>query len=252
MGRVQDKIIVVTGAAAGIGQASALMLSSEGGTVWATDVNVDGLAELRRQDGRIRTMEMDVLQNKNIKALAQQLGAIDVLFNCAGYVVTGSVLECSDEEWDFSFDVNVKSMFRTIRAFLPAMLQSERGGSIINMASVVSSTKGAPNRFAYGASKAAVIGLTKSVSADFSPVGIRCNAICPATVATPSFQQRVADQAIQSGESEEKVHADFVGRQPLGRLGKPQEIAALVTYLASDESSFMTGTTQIIDAGWSG
>jgi 2-keto-3-deoxy-L-fuconate dehydrogenase len=195
---------------------------------------------------------MDVRQGSDIEALAQKLGAVDVLFNCAGYVATGSVLECTGDEWDFSFDVNVKSMFRTIRAFLPAMLMENRGGSIINMASIVSSTKGAPNRFAYGASKAAVIGLTKSVSADFSPRGIRCNAICPATVETPSLEQRMTEQAIESGKSSEEVYAGFVARQPIGRLGRPEEIAALVTYLASDESSFTTGTTQIIDAGFSG
>jgi 2-keto-3-deoxy-L-fuconate dehydrogenase len=252
MGRVQDKLIVITGAGHGIGRASALMLSREGGTVWASDIDTDALDDLKRQDERINAVKMDVRRESDVETLSQKLGAIDVLFNCAGYVATGSILECREEEWDSSFDLNAKSMFRTIRAFLPAMLKEGRAGSIINMASIVSSTKGAPNRFAYGASKAAVVGLTKSISADFSARGIRCNAICPATIVTPSLERRVTDQAAELGKSNEEVYAAFVARQPIGRLGRPEEIAALVTYLASDESSFTTGTTQIIDAGWSG
>jgi 2-keto-3-deoxy-L-fuconate dehydrogenase len=251
MGRVQDKKILITAAGNGIGRASALMLAHEGGTVWATDRDAAALQSLKSEDARINIAALDVLDEAAIAALAERLGAIDVLFNCAGYVAAGTILDCTDKDWDFSFDLNVKAMMRMIRAFLPAMLASGRGGSIINMASIVSSVKAAPGRFAYGASKAAVIGLTKSVAADFITKGIRCNAICPATIESPSLRQRIADQAKRSGQSEEAVHAAFVARQPMGRLGRPEEIAALVTYLASDESSFTTGAAHLVDAGWS-
>jgi 2-keto-3-deoxy-L-fuconate dehydrogenase len=251
MARVQGKKILVTAAANGIGRASALMLVREGGTVWATDRDAGALESLRSEDGRINTAVLDVLDEAAVAALAKKLGAIDVLFNCAGYVAAGTILDCTDKDWDFSFDLNVKAMMRMIRAFLPAMLASGRGGSVINMASIVSSVKAAPGRFAYGASKAAVIGLSKSVAADFITQGIRCNAICPATVESPSLHRRIAEQAARSGQSEQQVHAAFVARQPLGRLGRPEEIAALVTYLASDESSFTTGAVHLIDAGWS-
>jgi 2-keto-3-deoxy-L-fuconate dehydrogenase len=251
MARVQGKKILITAAANGIGRASALMLVREGGTVWATDRDADALESLRSEDTRINTAVLDVLEDAAIGALAKKLGAIDVLFNCAGYVAAGTILDCTDKDWDVSFDLNAKAMMRIIRAFLPAMLASGRGGSVINMASIVSSVKAAPGRFAYGASKAAVIGLSKSVAADFVTQGIRCNAICPATVESPSLRRRIAEQAARSGQSEEQVHAAFVARQPLGRLGQPEEIAALVTYLASDESSFTTGAVHLIDAGWS-
>src|SRR3984885_1149338 len=251
MARVQGKKILITAAANGIGRASALMLVREGGTVWATDCDAGALESLRSEDGRINTAVLDVLDEAAVAALAKKLGAIDVLFNCAGYVAAGTILDCTDKDWDFSFDLNVKAMMRMIRAFLPAMLASGRGGSVINMASIVSSIKAAPGRFAYGASKAAVIGLSKSVAADFITQGIRCNAICPATVESPSLRQRIVEQAARSGQSEQQVHAAFVARQPLGRLGRPEEIAALVTYLASDESSFTTGAVHLIDAGWS-
>jgi 2-keto-3-deoxy-L-fuconate dehydrogenase len=251
MGRVQGKKILITAAGNGIGRASALMLAREGGTVWATDCDAGALESLRREDGRINTAVLDVLDGTAVAALAKKLGAIDVLFNCAGYVAAGTILDCTDKDWDFSFDLNAKAMMRMIRAFLPAMLASGRGGSVINMASIVSSIKAAPGRFAYGASKAAVIGLSKSVAADFITQGIRCNAICPATVESLSLRRRIAEQAARSGQSEEQVHAAFVARQPLGRLGQPEEIAALVTYLASDESSFTTGAVHLIDAGWS-
>jgi 2-keto-3-deoxy-L-fuconate dehydrogenase len=173
-----------------------------------------------------------------------------VLFNCAGYVHAGSILEASEEDWDFAFALNAKAMYRTIRAFLPAMLE-KGGGSIINMSSAASSVKGVPNRFAYGASKAAVIGLTKSVAADFVTRGIRCNAICPGTVHSPSLEERIAEQAKAQGSTVEAVHAAFVARQPMGRVGKPEEIAALALYLASDESAFTTGQAHVIDGGWS-
>jgi len=251
MGRVQDKRILVTAAGAGIGRASALMLAREGGKVWATDRDAASLESLAREEPRITTKVLDVLQPAAIAVLAGELGALDVLFNCAGHVAAGTILDCSDEDWDFTFALNVTSMFRIIRAFLPAMLKSGRGASIINMASIASSIKAVPQRFAYGASKAAVIGLTKSIAADFAAQGIRCNAICPATVETPSLHRRIAEQAARSGESAEKVHAAFAARQPIGRLGSVDEVAALVTYLASDESTFTTGTAQIIDAGWS-
>jgi 2-keto-3-deoxy-L-fuconate dehydrogenase len=251
MTRVHGKKILITAAGNGIGRASALMLAREGGTVWATDRDAAALESLRAEDERIRTEILDVLDAAAVTALAEKLEAIDVLFNCAGYVAAGTILDCSDRDWDFSFDLNVTAMMRMTRAFLPAMLASGRGASIINMASVVSSVKGAPGRFAYGASKAAVIGLTKSVAADFITQGIRCNAICPGTVESPSLRQRIADQVVRSGQSVENVRAAFVARQPMGRLGRAEEIAMLVTYLASDESSFTTGAVHLIDGGWS-
>jgi len=209
-GRLNGKIALVTAAAQGIGRASVEAFVREGATVIA----------------------------------------IDILFNCAGYVHSGSILECDEAAWDFSFNLNVTSMYRTIRAFLPGMLAQGRG-SIINMASAASSVKGVPNRFAYGASKAAVIGLSKAVAADYVAQGIRCNAICPGTVESPSLRERIADQAKHNHASEEEVRRAFVARQPIGRVGTAAEIAALAVYLASDESAFTTGTTHMIDGGWS-
>jgi 2-keto-3-deoxy-L-fuconate dehydrogenase len=191
-----------------------------------------------------------VLDGAAIKALAAEVGTIDVLFNCAGFVHAGSILECSEEDWDFAFDLNAKAMYRMIRAFLPAMLE-KGGGSIINMSSAASSVKGVPNRFVYSASKAAVIGLTKSVAADFIARGVRCNAICPGTVESPSLAQRIVAQASAQGKSVADVEAAFVARQPMGRLGRPEEIAALAAYLASDEAGFTTGQIHVIDGGWS-
>jgi 2-keto-3-deoxy-L-fuconate dehydrogenase len=182
--------------------------------------------------------------------LAAELGAVDILFNCAGFVHAGSVLDCDEDAWDFSFDLNVKSMYRTIRAFLPAMLE-RGGGSVINMASAASSIKGVPNRFVYGASKAAVIGLTKAVAADFVARGVRCNAICPGTVVSPSLAKRIDEQASAQGKPRAEIEAAFVARQPMGRLGQPEEIAALAAYLASDEAAFTTGQVHLIDGGWS-
>jgi 2-keto-3-deoxy-L-fuconate dehydrogenase len=193
---------------------------------------------------------LDVTDGPAIAAAAQAVGAIDVLFNGAGFVHAGTVLDCTEDEWAFGFDLNVRSQYRLIKAFLPAMLAQGRG-SIINMASVAGSIKGAPNRFVYGATKAAVIGLTKSVAADFVAKGIRCNAICPGTVESPSLRDRIAAGAQASGQTSAQVEASYVARQPMGRLGRAAEIAALAVYLASDESAFTTGTAQVIDGGWS-
>ncbi|MFP3569485.1 SDR family oxidoreductase [Paraburkholderia sp. SIMBA_030] len=243
--RLAGKTALITAAGQGIGLATAELYAREGARVIATDIRIDGLA------GKpVEARKLDVRDDAAIKALAAELGAIDVLFNCAGFVHAGTILECSEEDWDFAFDLNVKAMYRTIRAFLPAMLE-KGGGSIINMSSAASSVKGVPNRFAYSASKAAVIGLTKSVAADFITRGVRCNAICPGTVASPSLELRIAAQAQAQGVTLDAVQAAFVARQPMGRVGKPEEIAALALYLASDESSFTTGHAHVIDGGWS-
>jgi len=240
MGRLSGKIAVVTAAAAGIGRASAELFAREGARVIATDVNEALLAEVQGCEPR----RLDVRDPAAITALADALGPVDVLFNCAGYVHSGTILECDEQAWAFSNELNVTAMYRTIRAFLPAMLAAG-GGSIVNMSSVASSIKGVAGRFAYGATKAAVIGLTKGVAADFVAQGVRCNAICPGTVDTPSLNQRLA----ATGDYE-AAHKAFSARQPMGRLGRPEEIAQLALYLASDESAFTTGTTHIIDGGW--
>ncbi|HZZ02528.1 SDR family oxidoreductase [Paraburkholderia sp.] len=243
--RLAGKTALITAAGQGIGLATAELFAREGARVIATDIRIDGLA------GKpVEARKLDVRDNAAIKALAAELGPIDVLFNCAGFVHAGNILECSEEDWDFAFDLNAKAMYRMIRAFLPAMLE-KGGGSIINMSSAASSVKGVPNRFAYSASKAAVIGLTKSVAADFITRGVRCNAICPGTVASPSLEQRIVEQAKAQGATLDVVQAAFVARQPMGRIGKPEEIAALALYLASDESSFTTGHAHVIDGGWS-
>ena len=243
--RLAGKTALITAAGQGIGLATAELFAREGARVIATDIRIDAL-----KDKPVEARKLDVLDGAAIKALASELGAIDVLFNCAGYVHAGSILEASEEDWDFAFDLNAKAMYRMIRAFLPAMLE-KGGGSIINMSSAASSVKGVPNRFVYGASKAAVIGLTKAVAADFVTRGIRCNAICPGTVHSPSLEERIAAQAQAQGATVEAVHAAFVARQPMGRVGKPEEIAALALYLASDESAFTTGQAHVIDGGWS-
>ncbi|WP_312270170.1 SDR family oxidoreductase [Pseudomonas sp.] len=242
---VAGKRVLVTAAAQGIGRASVLAFAEAGADVIAVDINATALAELPN----VRTHVLDVTQPDAIQALASELGAIDVLFNCAGYVHSGTILDCDEDAWKFSFDLNVTAMYRMIRAFLPAMIENG-GGSIINMSSVASSVKGVPNRFAYCASKAAVLGLTKSVAADFVAKGIRCNAICPGTVDSPSLRQRIAAQAQQEGRAEDEVYAAFVSRQPMGRIGKPEEIAALALYLGSEASGFTTGTINVIDGGW--
>ena len=247
--RLAGKTALVTAAGQGIGRATAQMFAREGARVVAADINEAALAELRGVAG-VQTLRLDVTDAAAVAAAVRAAGPIDVLFNGAGYVHSGSVLDCDEAAWDFSFNLNVRSMYLLIRATLPGML--ERGcGSIINMASVASSIKGAPNRFVYGTTKAAVIGLTKSVAADFVARGIRCNAICPGTIESPSLRERIAAQAATSGQTLAQVEAAFVARQPVGRLGLTTEIAALAVYLASDESAFTTGTAQVIDGGWS-
>ncbi len=233
--------VVVTGAAQGIGKASVELFASEGAQVIAADINALALAQVRDCEKVI----LDVTERSAVGAIARKLGAVDVLFNCAGYVHNGTVLDCDEEDWDASFTLNVKAMYQMVRAFLPAMLEA-RCGSIINMSSVASSVIGVPNRFVYGATKGAVIGLTKAIAADFVSQGIRCNAICPGTVETPSLKERLT-----STGNYDKARATFIARQPMGRLGKPEEIAELALYLASDASAFVTGQVHVIDGGWS-
>jgi 2-keto-3-deoxy-L-fuconate dehydrogenase len=247
-GRVQNKVALVTAAGQGIGRAIAEALIAEGGIVIATDVAADKVNDLK---AKLR-QKLDVRAPDEIGALAktvaQQFGALDILVNCAGYVANGSVLDCTDKDWDFSFDLNVKSMHRTIKAFLPAMLE-KKSGSIVNISSAVSSIRGVPNRYAYGATKAAVIGLTKSVAADFIKQGIRCNAVCPGTIESPSLEERIATASKETGKSTDAVRQDFIGRQPMGRLGTAQEVAALALFLASDEASYITGQAHLVDGG---
>lgn len=212
----------------------------------ASDISLERL----QGSAGIRALTLNVTDPAAIAAAAEAIGPIDVLFNCAGVVHSGSILDCSEDQWAFALDLNVTAMYRMIRAFLPGMLARGKG-SIINMSSVASSVKGVPNRFAYSASKAAVIGLTRSVAADYVTQGIRCNAICPGTVESPSLRQRIAEQAREQGRSEQEVYQAFVARQPIGRIGTTEEIAQLALYLASDASSYTTGTVQIIDGGWS-
>jgi 2-keto-3-deoxy-L-fuconate dehydrogenase len=243
-GRLTGKTALVTAAGQGIGRATAIAFADEGAAVWATDINEATLACLVECRPGIRARMLDVCDWKAVEIAAREIGTISVLFNCAGFVHQGTILDCTEKDWDCSFDLNVKSMFRVCRAFLPGMLEAGRG-SIINMSSAASSIKGAPNRFVYGATKAAVIGLTKAIAADYVRRGIRCNAICPGTVESPSLDERIA----ALGDAE-KARADFIARQPMGRLGRPEEVAALAVYLASDESSFTTGQTHVIDGGW--
>jgi 2-keto-3-deoxy-L-fuconate dehydrogenase len=245
-GRLMGKTAVVTAAGQGIGRAIAEAFLAEGATVWATDLDAAKLEGLAGAN----TRGLDVRSTGAVNALAAETGPIDILVNAAGFVHHGSVLECSDEEWDFSFDVNVKSMHRTVRAFVPGMLQKEKG-SIVNISSGASSVRGIPNRHVYGASKAAVIGLTKAVAADFIRRGVRANAICPGTVDSPSLDGRIATLAAQTGRSPADVRKDFENRQPMGRLGTPMEIAMLAVHLASDESSFTTGSVYMADGGFS-
>jgi 2-keto-3-deoxy-L-fuconate dehydrogenase len=247
--RLAGKTAFVTAAGQGIGRRTALAFAREGARVVATDIHAGLLQSLAAEAG-CTTRLLDVTDAAAITAAAREVGGIDVLFNGAGFVHTGTVLDCTEEEWAFGFELNVRSQYRTIKAFLPAMLE-RGGGSIINMASVAGSIKGAPNRFVYGATKAAVIGLTKAVAADFVAKGIRCNAICPGTVESPSLRDRIAAGAQASGQTLAQVEAGYISRQPMGRLGRSEEIAALAVYLASDESAFTTGTAQIIDGGWS-
>ena len=247
--RLAGKTAFITAAGQGIGRATALAFAREGARVIATDIDAGLLQGLAGETG-CTTRVLDVTDAAAISTAAQAVDSIDVLFNGAGFVHGGTVLECTEDEWAFAFDLNVRSQYRLIKAFLPGML-ARGGGSIINMASVAGSIKGAPNRFVYGTTKAAVIGLTKSVAADFVAKGIRCNAICPGTVESPSLRDRIAAGAQASGQTLGQVEASYIARQPMGRLGRADEIAALAVYLASDESAFTTGTAQVIDGGWS-
>lgn len=242
--RLSGKKAVITAAAQGIGRATAIAFADEGAAVWATDINDVALGALSQERPEIVTRRLDVRDSRAIVAFAEETGPIDVLFNCAGFVHEGTIFECTEQDWDTSFDLNVKSMFRMCRSFLPGMLEAS-DGSIINMSSVASSVTGVPKRFVYGATKAAVIGLTKAIAADFIGRGIRCNAICPGTVETPSLEDRM-----KAGGDVKIAREAFVARQPMGRLGHPAEIAALAVYLASNESSFTTGQIHIIDGGW--
>jgi len=239
--RLKGKRAFVTAAAAGIGRACAIAFAREGASVFATDIDEKGLASLK-SDGVAEVAKLDVRDSAAVNAMAKRVGTIDVLLNAAGFVHHGTVLDCSDEDWDFSFDLNVKSMHRTIRAFLPLMVDGG-GGSIVNISSAAGVFKAAPNRYVYGATKAAVAALTSSVAVDFITKRIRCNCICPGTIETPSMLQRAA----AAGPGGRDM---FVARQPMGRLGSAEEIASLALYLASDESSFTTGVAHVIDGGW--
>jgi 2-keto-3-deoxy-L-fuconate dehydrogenase len=246
--RLQGKLAFITAAGQGIGAAIAETFIAEGATVIASDLDAGKLSGLKTG----KRFALDACSTPQVEALAKKViggfGAPNILVNCAGYVHQGSVLDCSEDDWDLSFDLNVKSMHRTLRAFLPAMLKNG-GGSIVNISSAVSSIRGVPARYAYGATKAAVIGLTKAVAADFIGHGIRCNAICPGTIQSPSFDQRVIATAEKSGRSHAKTLEDFIARQPIGRLGTAQEVANLALFLASDESSYITGQPHLVDGG---
>jgi 2-keto-3-deoxy-L-fuconate dehydrogenase len=245
MARVKNKTVLVTSAAQGIGRSCALALAREGAKVYATDINEIALKALEKEHVNIETFRLDVLNPEEINAAAKKLGAVDILVNCSGFVHNGTILETQDKDWDFSFDLNVKAHYRITKAFLPGMLEKGKG-SIVNIASVASSIKGAPNRYVYGATKGAVIAMTKALAADFVGKGIRANAVCPGTVDTPSLHDRMKAQG-----DPEKARAAFIARSPMGRMSGPDEIASMVLYLASDESAFVTGQTFIIDGGWS-
>jgi len=242
--RLSNKTVLITAAAAGIGRAAALACAREGARVIATDIDASQLATLAAARSDIRTEILDVTDRDAVGALAERIRRIDVLLNAAGFVHNGTIIDCGDEDWAKSLKINLTGMMRTIRAWLPGMV-SHGGGSIINIASVASSVRGVPSRFAYSTTKAGVIGLTKSVAADFVTQGIRCNAICPGTIDTPSLAQRLRDTG-----DEAKALAAFMARQPMGRIGTAEEVAALAVYLASDESAFTTGAIHVIDGGW--
>ena len=249
MNRLKNKTVFATATGQGIGRASALAFLAEGANVIATDINAGLLEQLGKDapqgKGRLETFVLDARDTAAVEAAAKRAGAVNVLFNCAGFVHTGTAIDTSEKDWDFSFDLNVKSLWRMLRAFLPAMI-ANGGGSVVNVASAAGSIKGAPKRYVYGATKAAVIGITKSVAVDFIKDGIRCNAICPGTVDTPSLNERI--QTMPGGPAENRKM--FEARQPIGRFCTPEEIAHLAVYLASDESAFVTGGTHVIDGGW--
>lgn len=248
--RLANKTCVITAAAQGIGRATVLAFAKEGAKVIATDINLDLLQELQNEAENITIEYLDVTDKAQIQAFAEKHSSVDVLFNCAGWVPAGSILECDEAQWQRAFQINVDSMYHMIRAFLPSMLKNGKA-SIINMSSAASSIKGVPNRFSYSATKAAVLGMTKAIAADYITQGIRCNAICPGTVESPSLHQRIETQAKEQNKTVEEVYQQFVARQPMGRVGKTEEMAALALYLASDESAFTTGTINMIDGGWS-
>lgn len=243
--RLKGKTALVTSAAQGIGRSTAIAMAREGAKVYATDIREDLLAALAKEVSGIEGFALDVLNPEAIAAAAKRASDVDVLFNCSGFVHHGTILDCDEKAWDFSFDLNTKAHYRMIKAFLPAMLARNKG-TIINMSSAASSIKGVPNRFVYATTKAAVIGLTKALAIDFISKGIRCNAICPGTVDTPSLNDRMRQQG-----DYEKARQAFIARQPMGRMAIPEEIASLVVYLASEESAFVTGQTFVIDGGWS-
>lgn len=243
--RLEGKRAFVTAAGQGIGRETVLAFAREGAHVLATDINAESLTALGKMSDRIETLRLDVTDATAVTKLFSARPDFDVVFNCAGYVHQGTILDCDEAEWRRSFDINIDSMYRICRAVCPGMIERKKG-SIINMSSVASSVRGVQNRFAYSVTKAAVIGLTKAIAADFAAYGVRCNAICPGTVKTPSLAERVA----KNGGDLEKVWKSYEARQPMGRLGEPQEIAALALYLASDESSFTTGAIHVIDGGW--
>ncbi|HWZ09760.1 MAG TPA: SDR family oxidoreductase [Xanthobacteraceae bacterium] len=246
-GRLQGKVALVTAAGQGIGRAIAEKFADEGAKVIATDLDPNKLEGLRA-----KLRKLDARSQDDIDALGRdvdrEFGPLDILVNCAGYVHHGTVLDCGDKDWEFSFDLNVKSMHRTIKTFLPAMLD-KKAGSIVNIASTASSIRGIPNRYVYGTTKAAVIGLTKAVAADFIKQGIRCNAICPGTIESPSLEERITEQSRQTGRSPDLVRQDFVARQPMGRLGRPEEVAWLALFLGGDEASYITGHAYLVDGG---
>ena len=242
--RLKGKTALVTSAGQGIGRAAALLMAQEGAHVYATDIKEDLVQSLAAENGNIEAFRLDVLKAADIAAAQKRIGAPNVLFNCAGFVHSGTILDCDETAWDFSFSLNVKSPYQMINAFLPSMIENV-GASIVEMASAASSIKGAPNRFAYGATKAAVIGMTKALAADFVGKKIRVNAVCPGTVDTPSLHDRMREQG-----DYEKARAAFIARQAMGRLAQPEEIGQLVVYLGSDESAFVTGQTFVIDGGW--
>jgi len=245
--RLEGKVALVTAAGQGIGRAISERFVAEGAKLIATDLDPGKLSGLQA-----KVSKLDVRSQDEIDALGREVirefGPLDVLVNCAGYVHQGTIFDCTDKDWEFSFDLNVKSMHRTLKAFLPSMIE-KKSGSIVNIASAVSSIRGVPNRYVYGATKAAVIGLTKAVAADFIKQGIRCNAICPGTIESPSLDERIAAVSKQTGKSLDAVRQDFVARQPMGRLGTAAEVASLALFLASDEASYITGQTHLVDGG---